>query len=48
VDISWAITIIKQKVKSGEIELSGLLNSNFSLAQNDHFASLDDHGARAR
>jgi hypothetical protein len=48
VDISWAIAIIKQTMKSGEIELSGLLNSNLSLAHADDFASLDDHGDRGR
>jgi hypothetical protein len=33
-------------MKSGEIELSGLLNSNLSLAHVSDFASLDDHRGR--
>jgi hypothetical protein len=37
------MTIIKRPMKSGEIELSGLLNSNMSLAHGDVFASLGDH-----
>jgi hypothetical protein len=40
------MTIIKQTMRSGEIELSGFLNSNLSAAHHDDFASLDDHGGR--